>query len=356
MKKKVRGLVLQGGGEFGAYECGVIKALYLCYPDFRLDVVSGVSIGAINAAVLVGAKNDPVNTLEKTWLERFAVMDWPSPFGEVQYLFPPILGTPGMSQIRFDSFLAPFRATSIYDTSPLLRTLQEIIDLNRLNTSPTHLVTTAVDIETGELTYFENKNQRSPFSLEMVLASGSLAPNFPMTRARDQRSGKESWYWDGGFSSNLPLTRVINLLEQCDNGNEEVEREVFIIELFPMRAHLPTNMLEVHNRIIQLLFSSKMKLDQKLFNQFDSYIDLMHLIDGKIPDEVMDEIRQNDKAFNAYQSLIGHRKIKYIVITSTRSESLSGAGDFSKATIKDRIEAGYQDTFNKLDELDLIPV
>ncbi len=54
MKTKRRALVLQGGGALGAYAYGVIKALYE-QPDFNLDVVTGVSIGAINAAVLVEA-------------------------------------------------------------------------------------------------------------------------------------------------------------------------------------------------------------------------------------------------------------------------------------------------------------
>lgn len=91
-------------------------------------------------------------------------------------------------------------ATSLYDTSPLRQTLADLIDLDYLNSSscPMHLVVTAVDIETGALTFFENRNREEPFSLEMILASASLPPNFPMTRAKDQRTEKEGWYWDGG--------------------------------------------------------------------------------------------------------------------------------------------------------------
>jgi NTE family protein len=59
LKTRRRALVLQGGGALGAYAYGVIKAFYE-QPDFNLDVVTGVSIGAINAAVLVGAKDDPI--------------------------------------------------------------------------------------------------------------------------------------------------------------------------------------------------------------------------------------------------------------------------------------------------------
>src|SRR5439155_27363685 len=138
MTTKCTGLVLQGGGALGAYECGVIKALYKHYPDFHLDVVSGVSIGAINAGVLVGANQDPVGTLEQLWRQDFAVLDWPLAAREVQPYFSSIWGTPGMSQIRPDLLLAPLMATSIYDTSPLRQTLAKRIDLDRLNNSSTH--------------------------------------------------------------------------------------------------------------------------------------------------------------------------------------------------------------------------
>src|SRR5689334_5071293 len=122
MVAKRIGLTMQGGGALGAYECGVVKALYKHYLNrhqLQLDVVSGVSIGAINAAVLVGAKEDPVATLEAMWREHFAALDWPMVPQELQPYFASIWGTSGMCQMRPDFLLAPLTATSIYDTSPL---------------------------------------------------------------------------------------------------------------------------------------------------------------------------------------------------------------------------------------------
>ncbi len=58
------GIVLQGGGALGAYELGALKRLYE-EPGFQLDLVSGVSIGAITAAVLVGSKGHPLESLER---------------------------------------------------------------------------------------------------------------------------------------------------------------------------------------------------------------------------------------------------------------------------------------------------
>src|SRR6185437_9223005 len=164
------------------YAYGVIKALYE-QPGFSLDVVTGVSIGALNAAVLVGAKDDPIKTLDELWRERLAVRDWP--------FVPPMLArysallvNPAMYWMRpsyiYTPLLAPFLETSIYDITALRRTLDDLIDLNRLNRNEMHLVVSAVDIETGEVMYFENQSE-IPLSIEHILASGGLAPGFPMT-------------------------------------------------------------------------------------------------------------------------------------------------------------------------------
>src|SRR5438477_58366 len=88
------------------------------------------------------------------------------------------------------NFPSRFLQTSIYDITALRRTLADLIDLNRLNRSEIHLVVSSVDIETGEVTYFENQNG-VPLSIEHIVASGGLAPGFPMTTIKDQGTGEE---------------------------------------------------------------------------------------------------------------------------------------------------------------------
>ena len=56
--KKV-GLVLQGGGALGSYQAGVYDAL--ASSEYLPDWVAGISIGAINAAIIAG--NTPENRL-----------------------------------------------------------------------------------------------------------------------------------------------------------------------------------------------------------------------------------------------------------------------------------------------------
>ena len=73
-------IVLQGGGALGAYEYGVLKALYEQRPGFEPVAVTGISIGAITAAVLGGAKGDPIAALDDLWRNRLTVRP-PRPLG-----------------------------------------------------------------------------------------------------------------------------------------------------------------------------------------------------------------------------------------------------------------------------------
>ena len=50
--KAKRVLVLQGGGALGSYQAGAYQAL--CRSGFEPEWVAGISIGAINAAIIVG--------------------------------------------------------------------------------------------------------------------------------------------------------------------------------------------------------------------------------------------------------------------------------------------------------------
>jgi NTE family protein len=243
----------------------------------------------------------------------------------------------------FAPLLAPFVETSVYDTAPLRSTLAELIDLTRLNQSPIHLAVSAVDIETGEVTYFENRGD-VPLSFEHIVASGSLAPGFPMTAIKDEQTGEERWYWDGGFASNLPMARAISLLEQVDADNPDVERELIVIELFPRRAKVPEDLIEVEERVTQLLYSSKLTLDERLFARMNDYVDLIQQIDQALPPD--SPLRQHP----GYQDLRRHRKIdSFLVITLSNRQGRSGASDFSQAAVERRIAAGYQDARTQLE-------
>lgn len=367
MAKECVGLVLEAGGARGAYECGVIKALYKHYPHFQsnLRVVSAASSGAFNGTVLVGAKGDPVATLEKAWRERFSVPNIPLVPEDLQpYLTMGTVGVPGMGHLRPSTLLNPFMATSVFDNTPLRQTLEELVDLKRVNSSPIHLMVAATDVETGELVMFENKNRPLPFTYDMVLASGSIAPAFPMTNVTEQVSGKEGHYWDGGFIASLPLSPAINALEECYKDEKDVKRVLIVVQVHPLRSCVPRNMSEVVARFFQLLISSKLVLDQRLFDKMDAYVDLAHLIGGmedvnKAIENKIAQLYKEDpvharRILKAYKELKEHQKIDFIVIQMTRPESLMGDGNFSRSAIADRIESGYEDAFKALRDYGVI--
>ena len=57
----MRVLVLQGGGALGSYQAGAYQAL--CHHDFEPEWVAGISIGAVNAAIIAG--NEPEKRIER---------------------------------------------------------------------------------------------------------------------------------------------------------------------------------------------------------------------------------------------------------------------------------------------------
>ena len=326
-------IVFQGGGALGAYEYGVIKALYEERPGFRPAVVTGISIGAINAALLAGANRDPLEVLDEAWRKRFTEnLSGPArmllgPFftQEVEQALG-VLGNAGIYQLRQDHLLTPYRRTSIYNLEPLRRTLRELVDDDKLNRSQdTRVVVEAVNVATGELKCFDNHKER--LQIEHIVASASLPPGFPYTPLGEQS------LWDGGLVENTPLSQAINCLEQLD-GNSR--REVIVVELFPMSGPVPKDMAEVINRIGQLSAASKLRIDRKLFQTINSLIVFLQKIDPYIPDQL-----RSDPLYRAL--FAQHKKIDALtVITAHFPEDRSNASDFSHETIESRIKLGYE--------------
>jgi NTE family protein len=318
-------IVLQGGGALGAYEYGVLKALYEQRPGFKPVAVAGISIGAITAAVLGGAKGDPISALDTLWRDKFTVSPpWPI-FGlpaQVDQSLA-VFGNPGMFRVNAELFTAPWAATSLYDTSPLRRTLTELVDPEVLNDEVTRVFVGATGVGTGQMEYF-------------VAASGSLPPGFPMT----QIAGES--YWDGGLFSNLPLSPAINALEEAAKNDPSAVLELIVVELFPMKAPIPDNLPEVFQRMAQLQYTSRLQLDKRFFDKIDQFVDLMAKIDEDLPPN--SKIKKDP----TYEAMRAHRKINHFnVVTSNLPHALNNASDFSRSSINARIQAGYVDAIRQ---------
>lgn len=331
-------IVLQGGGALGAYEFGVLKALYDQRPGFKPAAVAGISIGAITAAVLGGARGEPIAALEALWRDKLTVhpsvpglpgMTIPFMPREIEKCLA-AFGNPGMYGLNPQLLMAPWATTSIYHTGPLRQTLAELADLDKLNHGGIRVIVGAMDVETALIRYFDNAKHDLTF--EHVAASGSLPPSFPMTEIDGQ------WYWDGGLFTNTPLSPAINFLESCEPDNPDIHRELIVVDLFPMKAPVPQSMLEVINRMTQLQYTSRIKLDKKLFDKIDKVIKLIKRVDAELP--AKSPLRRDKD----YKTMLSYRRIdSFKVIDAELGRDLANASDFSRSSIEGRIEAGYDD-------------
>jgi NTE family protein len=252
-------LVLQGGGALGSYQAGVFEALHAT--EFCPDWVAGISIGAINAALIAGnpAKRR-VERLREFWelassslltpqlFVSEALRPW---FTELSAGCIAAFGVPGFFTPRLPPPMlqppgAP-GATSFYDTTPLRSTLERLVDFDLINHQHgVRLSLGATHVTTGNFCYFDSLYQR--IGPEHVMASGALPPGFPPVEIGGEL------YWDGGLVSNTPLQYVID---------QEKRRDllVFQVDLFRARGEAPRTLMDVAEREKDIRFSSRTRLN-----------------------------------------------------------------------------------------------
>ena len=141
-----------------------------------------------------------------------------------------------------------------------------------------------------------------------------------------------------GCSSNTPLSPAINALEEAAGGDPAAVREVIVVELFPMNAPVPRSLLDVLQRMVQLQYTSRLKLDKHFFDKVDGFVDLIATIEKTLPKT--SPVRDDP----IYKDMLTYRKINHFnVVTSTIPANLTTAADFSRSSIEARIDAGYHD-------------
>jgi NTE family protein len=353
------GLVLQGGGALGAYEFGAVIALLELMDGIekagrtvRLAAVTGVSIGAINAACIVGAKNrtDARRRLRALWADLTLETPanwWPAASGNLS-----LFGLPGFYAPRRDVWNA-LNWTSYYETEPMLGTLAKHVDFGALNASETAFIVTAVDVATGTLTRFSNRPGKDKKKVEVtprhVLASGSLPPQFPATPINGTS------YWDGGIVDNTPLGDAIAAF----SPDGAAERFLVVMNLFRKERPLPKNLIEVNDRLAELRYGNRTRQDSHNAEAVNVLVRTIDRLAGLVPEgsldaalvqavafarqfKVLEEITDIDLADPALMAEAG---------LPTASEQSGGFRDFSARTIQRRRDAGYKLAHLKLQKL-----
>ena len=343
-------LVLQGGGALGAYQVGVYEALHEA--GLEPDWVSGVSIGAINAAIIAG--KPPERRLQRltTFWERITERKvWGfTPDGDVyrqarnwtSSLMTTLLGQPGFfapNPVNPWCAAAGARAaTSYYDNSPLRETLLELVDFKLLNSRVCRFSVGAVNVMTGNFVFFDNET--TEITPEHVMASGALPPAFPTVKIG------HDYFWDGGLVSNTPLA---HLLAQDD----DVNALVFQVDLFSARGPLPRTIQDVMSREKDIMYSSRTRQITDSFQRLQRWKKRAYNALIKIPDnDLTDEERaMRDKLAN----LPGHSIIQLIY----QQQSYEGAAkdyEFSGTSMREHWLSGHEDTKRSLRREDWLVV
>jgi NTE family protein len=341
-------LVLQGGGALGAYQAGVYQALHEA--DIEPDWVCGVSIGAINSAIIAG--NPPDRRLDqlRTFWDRITQRKvWHyTPDGDVfrqmrnlvSACMTSTLGQPGFfTPHQINPWFSPVgarTATSYYDTAPLRETLLELVDFDLINGKKIRFAVGAVNVLSGNFIYFDNAHDE--IVPEHIMASGALPPALPMVRIGTDH------FWDGGIVSNTPLQ---HLLEQED----ELNSLVFQVDLFSARGMLPRSIQDVMARHKDIMYSSRTRHNTDVYRKTHNLKVQLYRALARIPDEHLSDDERKLKAALRNQPEIA---ILHLIYQQKAYEGDSKDHEFSGTSMREHWTAGYEDTSRTLKRRDWI--
>jgi len=332
--------VFQGGGALGAYQAGFVEAL----KDAELppDWLVGTSIGAINATLIAGnAPADRLAALRSFWDRVTRPGLTPhlpdSPFTAAWQTWQTLTaGVPGFFRPRGPQAWdmnrrAPLGELGFYDTSPLAATLRELVDFDRIAAAETRLTLCAVNVSSGELALFDNREGHTKIGPEHVLASGALPPGFPPVAVRV--NGQTEHFWDGGIYSNTPLDVVLDDAERRDTL-------CFMVDLWDASEAAPHTMAQALTRYKDIQYASR------IFEHLGDHEHLQNLRRAvRVLGRKLDAKTAADPAVKALLALGCDSRIDvvHLVMQALPGEDSWRDIDFSDARLRARWAAGLKD-------------
>ena len=368
-------LVMQGGGSLGAYECGVYKTLERHGIEF--DIVAGTSIGAVNAAIIAGNRDESsAKTLEQFWLS-LAERITPSFFADNvraifssmlvslygnKNAFEPVWSYPALLFNYYSIFSSYTRIPPhLYDVKPLEDTLTKFVDFDKINkqyrssissgsvsgnetkrVSP-RLIMTCTDIQRSESVTFDSDH------IELDAGHVIACTGFPFYGlAWTKKDGL--YLWDGSLLSNTPLREVID-------ASPKNHKRVYIINLFPkIQNELPTNMFDIWHRARDIIHTDKTDHNIHMSKIVSRYLTVMRQMHDLLNNIHMDE-NMKDAFFQIekeYHKLATDRGAIIEEITKIERKEdvryIFEDADFSLTTIQKLIKQGENDAEKILQE------
>jgi NTE family protein len=340
-------LLLQGGGALGSYQAGVYQAL--AEADLDPDWVAGISIGAINAALIAGnPRESRVEKLREFWeavstpplgvphlasidinddvIHRFinqtralGIMLFGAPhFFTPRLLSPMFWPSPKADQLSF------------YDVAPLRTTLERLVDFDRINAGGMRFSVGAVNVKTANFVYFDSTTHR--IGPAHIIASGSLPPGFPATEIDGE------YYWDGGLVSNTPLQWVLDSRPRLDTL-------AFQIDLWSARGELPLNLGEAQVRQKEIQFSSRTRAATDQYKKAQRLRIAVANLLKDIHDELRDHPEVKMLAAEADEKVCN---IVHLIYNAKSYEGIAKDYEFSRRTMEEHWSAGYEDVVRAL--------
>lgn len=336
-------LLLQGGGALGAYQAGVYAAAM--DRGIRPTWIAGISIGAINAAIIAGnpapqcverlrafwelvsdAGDGGIGGFWQSLLGGDAARGWVNQLAAGQVM---TRGVPGFFGSRFvPPYLAKpgtAAATSWYDTGMLKATLERFVDFDLINAGTKRFSVGAVNVRTGNFAYFDNATDM--IRAEHIMASGALPPAFAAVEIDGE------FYWDGGMVSNTPLDWVLS-------SHSDLDTLILQVDLWSARGQLPRDLAEVATRMKEIQYSSRTRAATDSFRAAQKLRELFNVLKAKLPPELAasDEVRLlSDAADPAVYNIV------QLVYHSPAYEGQSKDYEFSRRTMEDHWNTGHRD-------------
>ncbi|MGZ5198981.1 MAG: patatin-like phospholipase family protein [Telluria sp.] len=335
-------LVLQGGGALGAYQAGVYERLLEAGIDPTW--VAGISIGAINSAMIAGnARENRVARLREFWelVSKGSANGWPDYWNGTalaesartwlnQLAAGSVMarGVPGFFEPRMPPPYLSWNgggATSYYDTAQLRGTLERLVDFDRIDAGETRLSVGAVNVRTGNFAYFDNAVDI--IRPEHIMASGALPPGFDAVEIDGEL------YWDGGMVSNTPLEWVLSARSGLDTL-------VLQVDLWSARGEIPRDLAGVAVRMKEIQYSSRTRSATESFRKLEKLRTAFNELLVQMPPGLAASPQARLLAEASDPALYN---IVELVYRSPTYEGQCKDFEFSRRTMTDHWQAGYAD-------------
>jgi NTE family protein len=327
----------------GAY-CALLEA------GIRPNWLAGISIGAINSAIIAGNPvGQQVARLREFWetITTDIWSPWPSAYdvpssairasvNALSSLHALLLGQPGFFEPRLPPpwLLFQLGLNSYYDPGPLRTTLERLADFDRINAGAVRLSVGAVNVKTGNFTYFDSQSVR--IRSDHVMASCALPPSFPPMEIDGE------FFWDGGVVSNTPLQYVLDF-------EPRVDTLVFQVDLWCARGPIPNNLGEVIERQKDISYSSRTRHNTDQIARIQKLRSAIDRLLSKLPEELAAE--PEVAVLNQYRTQ-AVMKIVQLIYQGKDYETFSKDYEFSRLSMREHWQAGYDNVVETLSHPD----